>query len=139
MESGYFSAWKSNTDSLHGLLNVEEAEELKIAAPLPAIPQPQTPQEPMEFLSRSWSLSASEISKALAQKQKQFSVEKSPETFPEATVVPQLVSSILLNSKKCSCQVLSYFVLNFVVIIIVVIGYINRDLISTLVLFFILF
>ncbi|KAB2632451.1 hypothetical protein D8674_028698 [Pyrus ussuriensis x Pyrus communis] len=102
MESGYFSAWKSNTDSLHGLMNVEEAEELKMAAPLPAIPQPQTPQEPMEFLSRSWSLSASEISKALAQKQKQFSVEKSPETFPEATVVPQLTSKIIksVNNRR---------------------------------------
>ena len=90
MGSGYYSARK--TSSLHGLHNVEEDEELKMVSNLPDIPQPQTPHEPMEFLSRSWSLSASEISKALAQKQKQFDPDKNFDTVPEAAVLPPLVS-----------------------------------------------
>ncbi|XP_057863244.1 VAN3-binding protein isoform X4 [Cryptomeria japonica] len=50
--------------SVQSLVNIEE--EYPICLPGMSFAPPETPQEPMEFLARSWSISALEVSKALA-------------------------------------------------------------------------
>lgn len=80
MENGSFWNWKSSSLRLK---DMEEEDK---------IPPPQTPQEPMEFLSRSWSVSASEISKALAEKKKFYGVPSNILPHPSTIIPSQYVS-----------------------------------------------
>ncbi|CAH2046052.1 unnamed protein product [Thlaspi arvense] len=109
MEGGFYSDWNDSSSSLFGSENLEEELEdgiLRAEELFSRIPQPQTPREPMKFLSRSWSLSATEISKALAQKQRHerqnqvpFSLDQNtPNVFFHDAAVDPLTAGKLMNS-----------------------------------------
>lgn len=92
------SGWGMKRNSFRYSENVEKDREMNMVHNLPTIPQPQTPKDSMEFLSRSWSLSASEISKALVQKQKPFSPDYVKKNVTPEHVIPPMPSIKTINS-----------------------------------------
>ncbi|GMH09546.1 hypothetical protein Nepgr_011387 [Nepenthes gracilis] len=98
MENGQFPSWKKSRSNVLGLREVGEEGEPKYPSSLPLITQPQTPKEPMEFLSRSWSLSAEEISKALANRYKHFVLDKNPSLIPGESTSPTQVADKVMGS-----------------------------------------
>ncbi|KAL3497508.1 hypothetical protein ACH5RR_040240 [Cinchona calisaya] len=94
MEGSSFLGWKKN--SRNWLHNVGEEEELRAEPTIPIVPsQPETPSEPLEFLSRSWSLSATEISKVLAQKERDSAFDKKLNAIPEMIIANQFTGKIM--------------------------------------------
>ena len=67
------------------LANIEEDYPM-FMPPLKSFPAPETPQEPMEFLSRSWSISSVDVARALLPKQQSgSSLGSSIRSFSDAT------------------------------------------------------
>jgi len=73
------------------------------AGPL-AVLSPQTPMEPMEYLSRSWSVSASEISKILVGGGKKSGVAAAASRLPEMTIPEDSVLATSIVPVPCHQQ-----------------------------------
>ncbi|KAJ4784598.1 auxin canalization protein (DUF828) [Rhynchospora pubera] len=100
MENGFFLEARKRRDDMLVVGDDWYREIDEEAGIVPVIPPPQTPMEPMEYLSRSWSVSAAEISKALLTggRKRNFVMERLPELIIPETLV--FAASNVCNYQK---------------------------------------
>ncbi|CAL4932247.1 unnamed protein product [Urochloa decumbens] len=99
MEKG----WKARDVAGVGAFSMEVVDEEEDDA-VAAIPPPQTPLEPMEYLSRSWSVSASEISKILIGGGKKSGVAAAASRLPEMSIPEDSVLATSIVPLPCHQQ-----------------------------------